>query len=78
LSTVRHSGGMTLWVTCDTRWLLQSVSEQPCGEGELVRYRFDGKRLTDVHSRFLGEFHFGYTDEGWLNHWRDSDATQVA
>ncbi|WP_270958970.1 RHS repeat-associated core domain-containing protein [Burkholderia pseudomallei] len=78
LCTVRHSGGMTLWVTCDSRGLLQSVSEQPGGEGELVRYRFDGKRLTDVHNRFQGEFHFGYTDEGWLNHWRDSGATQVA
>lgn len=78
LCTVRHSGGMTLWVTCDSRGLLQSVSERPGGEGELVRYRFDGKRLTDVHSRFQGEFHFGYTDEGWLNHWRDSGATEVA
>lgn len=78
LCRVLHSAGLTLWVNCNAQGLLQSISEQPGGKDELVAYRFNGARLSDAHSRFHGEFHFGYTSEGWLNHWRDSGATQVS
>ncbi|MEM5435512.1 RHS repeat-associated core domain-containing protein [Paraburkholderia diazotrophica] len=77
LCQVRHSAGFELWVNCNANGLLQSVSSHSGGKDVLVSYHFDHGRLSDVHSRFYGEFHFRYTAEGWLDHWRDSGATSV-
>ena len=78
---VRHSNGFTLQVRCNTDGLLESVShlqESPdAPAAPLVDYRYRGRLLTDVSSRFEGEFHFGYSPEGWLNHWHDSGPTEA-
>jgi RHS repeat-associated protein len=77
LRRIDHSDGETFNVKSTPEGCIQSITR----EGEfipLVRYTYDESgAMTDMESLFNGEFHYGYTEEGWLHHWRDSGATNV-
>lgn len=77
LCRVIHSDGVAFVVTTTPEGLIESVAMER-ETVPVVRYRYDdGGRLAEVQGRFTGEFHYTYTDEGWLKEWRDSGATRV-
>ncbi len=77
LSRIVHSDGVAFQVETTAQGLITRLTME--GEdGELVRYGYDAQgRLADAVSLFKGEFHYGYTAEGWLSQWRDRGATRV-
>jgi YD repeat-containing protein len=79
LVEVRHSSGLTLRVMCGPQGKIYRVTDEADGS-ELVRYDYDNHgdewRLSDVQTRFNGALHYTYTEQGWLNSWRDNGPTQ--
>jgi len=77
LRRVEHSDGEVFIVRTTPEGFIETVTRD--GDSEpLVRYGYDSLgALTDAQSLFAGEFHYTYTEEGWLKHWHDSGATSV-
>ncbi len=77
LCRVEHSDGEVFTIGTTPQGYIETVTRK--GDVEpLVCYRYDyDGGLTDVWSTSHGEFHYSYTSEGWLSHWRDSGATSV-
>jgi YD repeat-containing protein len=77
LTSVRHTDGTVLRVETTRGGLLRALWLD--GEAvPLVRYDYDKDDcLLSVVGAFTGEFHYGYSAEGWLNAWSDSGATKV-
>jgi len=77
LRRVEHSDGEVFIVRTTPEGFIETVTRDNDNE-PLVRYGYDSLgTLTDVHSLFGGEFHYTYTEEGWLKRWQDSGATSV-
>ena len=77
LCRISHSDGAAFSVTTTPEGYLKTVVMEGDNR-ELVRYTYDfAGAITDVQSLFNGEFHYGYTMQGWLNHWHDSGVTSV-
>ncbi|EPX4373235.1 RHS repeat-associated core domain-containing protein [Salmonella enterica] len=78
LTNVEHSGGLRLRVMCGPEGLIYRVSDEADGS-ELVRYDYthhgDEWWLRDAQTRFNGTLHYTYTEQGWLNSWRDNGPT---
>jgi len=79
LSRVEHCDGTVFYVTTTAQGDIETVAVDESGRLQIVaRYSYNTSgELADVHGMFSGEFHYTYTKEGWLNHWRDSGATIV-
>jgi RHS repeat-associated protein len=79
LTRVAHSDGTTFHVTTNSQGFIETIASEESGRLQpVVQYSYTATgELTDVQSLFAGEFHYTYTQEGWLNHWRDSGATSV-
>jgi len=77
LRRVAHSDGEVFVVGTTPEGFIATVTRD--GDGEpLLRYGYDSSgALTEARSLFGGEFHYAYTEQGWLNHWQDSGATCV-
>jgi YD repeat-containing protein len=64
---------------CGPQGKIYRVTDEADGS-ELVRYDYDNHgdewRLSDVQTRFNGTLHYTYTEQGWLNSWRDNGPTQ--
>lgn len=77
LDRVVNSDGQAFIVASEDNGRIRTVTR----EGDrrpVVRYDYDGNgALTDAESLFNGKFHYTYTKEGWLNHWRDGGHTSV-
>jgi YD repeat-containing protein len=77
LSRIVHSDGIAFTVRTTREGYIESLAIEGEG-GTLVQYGYDATgAMTDVRSLFGGEFHYTYTEEGWLKHWHDSGATRV-
>jgi RHS repeat-associated protein len=77
LVAVRHSDGASFAVATNSEGNIKSVRREG-DDLDVVRYSYNSRNeLSSVESRFHGEFHYEYSDAGWLTHWRDSGATRV-
>ena len=77
LRQVTRSDGAALRVETTPEGFITAVilegEDEPC-----LRYAYNGRgELIDARSAAGGVFHYAYTPEGLLNHWRDSGVTQV-
>jgi RHS repeat-associated protein len=79
LSRVEHCDGTAFYVTTTAQGNIETIAVDESGRLQpIVQYSYSASgELTEVHGQFSGEFHYGYTKEGWLNHWHDSGATKV-
>ncbi|MBN2701072.1 MAG: hypothetical protein JXR29_06450, partial [Methylothermaceae bacterium] len=77
LVRITHTDGVSFRVETTKEGWLQALFIDG-DDAPLVRYAYDAQgQLTDVYSRFFGEFHLTYTPEGWLASWADSGATKA-
>ena len=78
LTNVEHSSGLCLRVMCGPEGQIYRVCDGADGS-ELVRYDYihhdDEWWLRDAQTRFNGTLHYTYTEQGWLNSWRDNGPT---
>jgi len=77
LRRILHSDGMVFDVRLTSQGWLQSVISSAEGKA-VVTYEYDERGfLTKAAPWQASTFHYGYTKEGWLNHWHDMGATHV-
>ncbi len=79
LRRVVHSDGTTFHITTTDQGNIATITTEESGRIQpLVQYSYTPTgELAGVQGLFSSDFHYGYTTEGWLNHWHDSGATQV-
>jgi RHS repeat-associated protein len=79
LRRVAHSDGTTFHITTTPQGFIETIASEENGRLQpIVQYGYTANgELADVQSLFAGEFHYTYTKQGWLNHWRDSGASSV-